>query len=98
MGFDPCYARRIQATIEGISVPVISREDLLANKCATHVVSVRLGYFQRGEGILHYWIAIQAADLIQSREEEGKQLPNAAGHLDIPARTATVLTNRQRDS
>ena len=33
--FDPCYARRIQATIEGISVPVISREDLLANKCAT---------------------------------------------------------------
>ena len=33
--FDPCYARRIPASIDGISVTVISREDLLANKRAT---------------------------------------------------------------
>ena len=33
--FDPCYARRIQASIDGISVTVISKEDLLANKRST---------------------------------------------------------------
>ena len=33
--FDPCYTRRIHASIDGISVTVISREDLLANKRAT---------------------------------------------------------------
>ena len=33
--FDPCYARRIKASIDGISVTVISKEDLLANKRST---------------------------------------------------------------
>ncbi len=33
--FDPCFARRIHASIDGIPVQVISREDMLANKRAT---------------------------------------------------------------
>jgi len=33
--FDSCYARRIKATIDTISVNVISKADLLANKRAT---------------------------------------------------------------
>ena len=33
--FDPCYARRIKASIDGITVTVICKEDLLANKRAT---------------------------------------------------------------
>ena len=32
--FEPCYARRIQATIDTISVNVISKADLLVNKRA----------------------------------------------------------------
>ncbi len=33
--FDPCYARRVPASIDGIPVAVISREYLLANMRAT---------------------------------------------------------------
>lgn len=33
--FAPAYARRIEAAFEGVAVPVIGREDFLANKRAT---------------------------------------------------------------
>lgn len=35
IAFDAAWPRRVVATIDGLSVPVLSREDLIANKRAT---------------------------------------------------------------
>ena len=35
VGFEPAYSRRQTVSVEGIDIPVISREDLIANKRAT---------------------------------------------------------------
>lgn len=34
--FGPCYGRRVIEEIEGITVPLISRDDLLVNKRASN--------------------------------------------------------------
>lgn len=33
--FDPCFDRRLAAEVDGLTIPVIGREDLLANKLAS---------------------------------------------------------------